>query len=450
MFRRRRSSTHGTRHVAGKTLTAVAVCGRAFLNNCIKKVLIVAPASVVPVWSKEFNDYANFPFEVKTLDGSVTKRKAALNNWESNESLLQVTVTNYEAIRLMEEEIEDWQPDLIICDESTRIKNPQSKQSKALHRLAEETKYRLILNGTPISNNALDLFSQYKLLNRDVFGDSYSVFCAKYAIFGGFEDRQIVGYQNMPELIEKAHSIAFRCTKEECRDLPEQIDQTLYCELEKDAKRAYNQLVKESVIEFENGDVLTAANVLARLLRLSQLSGGFMKNELGEIFQVSNAKMNLLEECLDDLMTVNRKVVIFVRFIPEINAIKELLEKKKIGYRYIFGEVPLKDRGEAVSQFQNDPEIKVFLAQIQCAGLGITLTAADTAIFYSLDFSFANYDQCRARIHRIGQKNNCNYLHLVAKGTVDEKILQALHGKRAIATEVIDNWRDYLGIGKEG
>jgi SNF2 family DNA or RNA helicase len=101
-------------------------------------------------------------------------------------------------------------------------------------------------------------------------------------------------------------------------------------------------------------------------------------------------------------------------------------------------------RGEAVRRFQEEPSCKVFVAQIQTAGLGITLTAADTAIFYSLDYSFANYDQARARLHRIGQRNSVTYIHLVARGTVDEKVLKALQKKKSVADEVVDNWRDYF------
>ena len=101
-------------------------------------------------------------------------------------------------------------------------------------------------------------------------------------------------------------------------------------------------------------------------------------------------------------------------------------------------------RGEAVRRFQEEPECKVFVAQIQTAGLGITLTAADTAIFYSLDYSFANYDQARARLHRIGQRNAVTYIHLVSRGTVDEKVLKALQKKKSVADEVVDNWRDYF------
>lgn len=428
----------------GKTLTAIAIVGRRFLRGEIQRGLVVAPASVVPVWPKEFALHADFPHEVLALEGPVAKREQTLLNWQPAPGKLQVAVVNYEATWRMEEALARWKPDMIICDESQRIKTPGAKQSKTMHRLGRLAKYRLILTGTPVTQGPLDFFSQYKFLDPDIFGNSYYAFRARYAIMGGFENRQVVGYKNLPELIKKAHSIAFRVTKEEALDLPPFTDQVLYCELERKALSIYTQLKKESVAELSNEKVLTATNILSRLLRLSQLTGGYLGDGEGGIEQVSKAKMKLLEETLDDLLGAGKKVIIFARFLPEIQGIRKLLEAKGVDYEWIAGEVPMNARGEAVRRFQEEPSCKVFVAQIQTAGLGITLTAADTAIFYSLDYSFANYDQARARLHRIGQRNSVTYIHLVARGTVDEKVLRALKSKRDVATKVVDNWKDYF------
>lgn len=132
----------------------------------------------------------------------------------------------------------------------------------------------------------------------------------------------------------------------------------------------------------------------------------------------------------------------FARFVPEIEAIKSMLERKKLGYRLIYGAT--KDRAEQVKDFQEDADVKVFVGQLQTTGMGLTLTAASVAVFYSLDFSYANYEQSRARIHRIGQKEKCLYIHLVAKDTVDEKIMNALKHKGDIAKLMVDDWRTLL------
>lgn len=425
-------------------MTAIAIAGRAYLNGKIKKLLVVCPNSVVPVWPKELGNYAGFPYEAHALIGSsVAKKTEGLNRWKSGK-YLQVAIVNYESAWRMIDELIDWGPDMIICDESQRIKTPGARQSKGLHKLGAAAKYRLILTGTPVSNGPLEFWSQYRFLDPTIFAPSFYAFRNRYAIMGGYQRHQVVGYQNLPELTRKAHSVAFRVTKAEALDLPESIDQYLYCSLEKQAQAHYNQMVKESVAELSAETTVTAANVLSRLLRLSQFAGGFYRDEEGKLHEVSSAKMNLFKETLDDLMDAGKKVVVFARFLPEIDAIVNHLKKTKIGYSLITGAVPTKERGEVVDRFQTDPDCRVFVAQEATAGLGITLHAADTAIFYSLDYSYANYDQCRARIARIGQQNSCTFIHLVAEQTVDEQIVKALAEKQNLASSIVDNWRDLI------
>jgi len=196
------------------------------------------------------------------------------------------------------------------------------------------------------------------------------------------------------------------------------------------------------LMELESGEVVRAANVLSRLLRLSQITGGYMQDEQGKVVCISEAKTKLLEETLDDLLDAGKKVVIVARFIPEIKAMRKILESKNIDYAWIAGEV--KDRGEQVRRFQEDENYRVFIAQIQTGSLGITLTAANTEIFYSQSYSYADYDQARARIHRITQVNKCTYIHLVARNTIDEKVLEILQQKKSVADMIIDNWREYF------
>ena len=132
-------------------------------------------------------------------------------------------------------------------------------------------------------------------------------------------------------------------------------------------------------------------------------------------------------------------MVVIARFLPEIHAIEKLLEKKGLRYSVIHGGVT--DRPAQIEAFQNDPAVRVFIGQIATAGLGITLTAASTMIFYSLDYSMSNYEQTRARIHRVGQKHPCTYIHLAARGTIDEKVLKALRDKADLAKALVDDYR---------
>lgn len=424
----------------GKSLIATAIAGRRYLDGQIKKLLVVCPTSIMFVWQDEFEKFADFPYSLIVLNGPVKKRIQLLQDFQGPG--LQVVVINYEATWRMEDELKKWAPDMIICDESQRIKTPSAQQSKCMHRLGKIAKYKMILTGTPVTQGPLDFFSQYKFLDPGIFGNSYYAFRARYAVMGGFEGRQVISYQNLPELIEKAHSIAFRVTKAEALDLPDQIDTIRYCELEPKAQRMYEQMRKECVAELSDEKTVTAANVLAKLLRLQQMTGGFLGDGEGIVQKVSSAKLLVLKEILEDIVIdAGKKLVIFARFRPEIAAIEKLLQELNIKYECIHGDIDMGARGEKVKAFQTDPDTKVFVAQLQTAGLGITLTAADTAVFYSLDFSFANYDQAKARLHRIGQKNNVTNIHLVVKGTVDAKVMGALKKKKNVADVVVDGWR---------
>jgi SNF2 family DNA or RNA helicase len=172
------------------------------------------------------------------------------------------------------------------------------------------------------------------------------------------------------------------------------------------------------------------------------MAGGNVNTDDGHLVRVHEAKLMALKEELELLLADDsRKVVIFARFLPEINQILELLNEMKLEHRVITGAVGQAERGEVVHEFQTDAEVRVITCQIQTAGLGITLTAADTAIFYSMDFSLANHEQAKARIHRIGQHHPVTYMYLLAENTVDEKIFEALKSKKSIADQVIDDWR---------
>ena len=421
----------------GKTLISIGIAGYLYLQKEINKLLIVAPLSITKVWEEEFQKFADFDYQLEVLEGPTKEKSETLRNLFGTK--LQVAVVNYESCWRMEKEIALWKPDMIICDESSKIKNPQAKQSKALHRLGKISKHNMILTGTPVTNNPLDFFSQYKFLDESIFGGSYYSFRARYAIMGGYGNYQVVGYKNLQEITEKAHSIAFRITKKEALDLPEQVDVTRYVELEPMARAIYNQVERDSYAELSQGEVVVR-NVLTKLLRLSQITGGYIKDEFSEIEeQVSSAKLNALEEIIEECLDADKKVVVFARFISEIDAITKMLKHYGIKYSLIRGDV--KDRASEVEKFQNDKDVKVFVGQLQTTGMGITLTASDTAVFYSLSYNFADYEQAKARIHRIGQKNNCTYIHLIAKKTIDEKVMEALSKKKNIADLVVDNWK---------
>ena len=430
----------------GKTLTAIALMGRLALDGRIQRALVVAPLAVLPVWEKDMAAYASYPYALRIVHGAAkAKAQAWLDLTEGPGGLLKVMVINYDGLRSAENmtRIAAFAPDMVILDEGQRIKNHQSRQAKAAHAIGAAARYRLLLTGTPVGNSPLDLWSQYKFLDPAIFERSFYAFRAHYAVMGGYGGFEIIRYQHLDELTEKAHAIAHRVTKAQALDLPERIDQTLYCQLEPAALRAYRQMQRDKVAELAEGKA-TAPQIVTQMMRLSQITGGFLQADGGgTLTRVSRAKLSLLRETLEDLLEAGKKVVIFARFRAEIADILALcLELGGPGStRSIWGEVASKDYGQAVEDFQTDPQVRLFVAQIQAAGAGITLHAAHTAIFYSLDYSYLNYDQAKARIHRIGQRQPCTYIHLVAQGTIDEEVLSALAAKKNIAEDIVDNWR---------
>lgn len=422
----------------GKSLTAIAITGALSQASQIRRVLIVAPLSILGVWEEEFQKFAAFPYALAVLSGSSAKKLDTLRHM--NGTALQVVVVNYESAWRLEKALTAWHPDLIIADEGHKIKTHNIAASKAMHRMGAKASYRLLLTGTVITNKAIDVFSQYKFLNPAIYGNSFYAFRNRYFDMVGYGNHTPVLKKSMEgELTEKLHSISYRATKAECLDLPETTDVIRQVELEPAALRIYRGLVKESYAELASGEV-TATNILTRLLRLSQLTGGFLGNdETAAVEQVSAAKLSALEDILDGAMAEGKKLVIIARFLPEIRAICKLLEKRGLGYSCITGEV--KNRDEQVARFQKEPEIMAFVGQIATAGLGITLTAASTMVFYSLDYSMSNFEQTKARIHRVGQRMPCTYLYLVARGTVDEKVLAALESKADLARTLVDDYR---------
>lgn len=438
----------------GKSLTTVMIAGRQYLDGYIKRLLIVAPASVCAVWPAEFEKWGDFPAQIELILGTRDKRLAALKRLmcpaaPNAQDPLRVAVINYESTWRLEEELAEFAADMIVCDESQRIKGHTTAQSKAMHRLGDTARYKLILTGTPVQNDTRDVWSQYRFLAPSIFGTRYRPFEQRYAIMGGVGNHQYFGPMNLDEMTRKAHSVAFRVTKEECLDLPEQMFEDRVVALDSRSEGLYKRMKEDSYTELTDGGEVTAENVLTRLLRLQQITGGYISDDEGKTTQVNTAKLDALRDiiesyCIDD----GRKLVVFARFRAEIDGIMkmvdELFEGTGLERVAIWGDIESSKRGALVEQFQTDPNTRVFIGQIDACAEGITLTAANTTVYYSVNWNLAKYQQSLARIHRIGQRNACTYIHLIVPKTIDEKIMQALHKKEDLAKSVVDNWRIYF------
>ena len=437
----------------GKTITSIAIMGMLYQEGKIDRVLVVAPTSVVAVWPHELSDYADFPFTAETLLAEKRKCIKSLSDLRRYPyPKLKVAVINYEKTWREEYKnaLKEYDPDLIICDESQRIKGHDSKQSEAMHELGDVARYKMILSGTPVQNNVTDIWSQYRFLDKSVFGELYYPFERHYCQMHPVFKSKVIRNLNEDELKVKEHSIAFRVTKEEALDLPEQTFETRYIEMSAKERRIYDTLLRESVAEIEGGGTVTAMNILTKLTRLQQFTGGFLVKDGGEKpEQVSTAKLDALKDIIEDyVIDGGKKLVVFANHVAEVEAIIKMAEKTlktdKTGKKVacIQGSVKKELRGDIIERFQKDPDTVLIVGQIDTLGVGVTLTAADTCVYYSKTYNYATYEQSLSRIHRIGQRNVCTYIDLVCEDSVDERITEALKKKEDLATNIVDNWKE--------
>ena len=426
----------------GKTLVGIAVSGFLYRSHMshIGRVLIVCPLSITDVWKTEYALFADFPYKLTILTGSTDKKKEQiLDSCMDTDGSLQILVVNYESAWRLEKELLDFKPDLVICDEGHKIKESHTRQSKAMHHLGDAAPWKLLMTGTLITNKELDVFSQYRFVNPNIFGTSFYRFRNTFFEMKGYGNHIPVFKKALTEtFLKRMHCIAFRTTKAECLDLPDITEEVRQVELEPKAMQVYRELEKESITQLKNSEV-SAVNVLTKLLRLTQITGGFVTDDEGKSICVSTAKLNALQDIIESTVNDGKKLVVIAHFVSELDAIQEFLKKKGIRYSVIRGGI--RNRDEQIKDFQSDPSVPVFLGQISAAGLGITLTAASTMCFFSLSYSMSDFEQAKARIHRAGQKENCHYIYLIAKNTVDRKILRSLRNKTDLAKALVDDWR---------
>ncbi len=416
----------------GKTMVAICLIGYRALKQGVRRVLIVCPKPVIPVWPRELKKHVKFEYQLTAQ----YKFKVP----DSTEEL-SIWVLNYDKIKTREKIIKKWDPEYIILDESHKIKNRGTKRSKAITRIGRDCNYRTILTGTPLGQSPLDIFSQYLFLDPDVFGTHWDTFTNRYAKMGGFKGYKVIGHKNLGELAEKVHSIAFRVTKEECLDLPDKVYQNLYCEPGAESKRVYKELEEEfsTIVE---GEEVEVDLVISQMMKLRQVTGGILKGEDDRLLSVAQDKLEALQDYLES-RDKGRKAIIFVSFTHEIRFIGNLLAKMGIGFLTLSGATPGEDRNILEETFRQDPSYGIVIIQASTGAEGLDFTVADTAIFYSPFFSFIQYEQACARIHRIGQKNTCYYINLVMEGTIDEKIVELIKGHSSLSKRLLDKDRNY-------
>ena len=339
---------------------------------------------------------------------------------------------------------------LMAVDESTTIKTPTSKRTRAIITLGKHAVYRRILTGSPVTKSPLDLYSQCAFLNENLLDHtSFYSFRNRYAHmvdrnFGGRRVQIISSYKNLNELEEILKVFSYRVQKKDCLDLPKKIFINRIVELSQEQKNAYSTM-KSAALALLKGKMTTAPHALTQLMRLHQITCGHLKSDDGTI---TNLKHNRIEELVDVLSEMEGKVIIWANYIHDIEEIVKRI-KKEYGDDSIvqyYGATSSDDRQKAIKKFQDpNSSVKYFVGNTQTGGYGITLTEASNVIYYSNSYDLEKRLQSEDRAHRIGQKKSVTYVDLIAEKTVDEKIIKALRNKINIASTIMgDTLEDWI------
>ena len=331
---------------------------------------------------------------------------------------------------------------LMTIDESTTIKNPTAKRTKAIVALGKEAYYKRILTGSPVTKSPLDLFSQCNFLSDELLeSGSYYSFKNRYAVmkthnFGGRRVQLVHSYQRLDELASILKGFSYRVLKEECLDLPDKIYIRREVELSKEQLQAYSTM-KSAALATLKGKMATAPHVLTQMMRLHQITCGHLKNDDGTTTEIKSNRMTELMNLLDE---TEGKVIIWGNYIYDIENLvkaigKEYGEDSVVQY---YGATSSDDRAKAIKKFQDpDSKVRFFIGNPQTAGYGITLTAAGTVVYFSNGYDLEKRLQSEDRAHRIGQTKSVTYVDFIAPKTVDEKIVKALRNKINIASQVM-------------
>jgi len=420
----------------GKTKVIIDSAAYLYGKGKITALVVIAPNGVHRNWLKEIDIHmpdwcTNQSFYYTS--GMTKKRIEEYDKVFASENNLKIFTFNVEAFTSPKaiyymQKILVSNKVMLVVDESSRIKRPGAKRTKIITKFGKQADYKRIMTGTPVTKGPEDVYSQFKFLDPQTLGyDSFYSFRARYCVMGGFENKQIISYQNIDELTRNIEGHSFRVLKKDCLDLPDKIYQRHYVEMTAKQKKLYQNMKKSFVAELE-GNMIEAPEAITRLLRLQQILCGWFPSE-GSVTQIDeqNPRIEAMKEILSD---IDSKVIIWARFKADLRAIERALGDLAVSYH---GDVSSDAREVAVDRFQNDPKIQYFIGQPQSGGIGLTLTAADYVIYYSNSFDLEQRMQSEDRCHRIGTKNNVTYIDIETRKTVDSKIIQALREKKSLA-----------------
>lgn len=447
----------------GKTWCLLADAERLFQAGEIQALLVIAPNGVHTNWiRREIPQHVSVPHIARSWRTGAGKRQIEhmCEVFEPKKGL-RIFAINIDALitkkgfAIAQDFIKMFKT-MIVVDESSRIKNPAAGRTKAVMALRQFAHCARIATGTPVTNAPVDVFSQMEFLQSGLLGTAnYRAFFAEYAelmkpdhpMMQRMIERnprvaraQVVArdkdgrpkWRNLDKLQRLLEPHTYRVRKDECLDLPPKIYQSHYFELSPAQVQAYKLMENEQRMAL--GEELVAVQALSAGIKLQQITSGFVLHEGAPHYvSKSNPRLAALMDLIEDL---DGQFIIWARFREEIRAITEMLRESKIPAVAYFGDISAADREIAVDEFQRGAA-RAFVGQQQAAGMGLTLTAAQTAIYYSNDFNLEHRLQSEDRCHRKGTKGRVVYIDLVAEDSIDETITRALQHKSDVAAAIL-------------
>ena len=442
----------------GKTKVLIDNLAMLYDKGKVNGALIIAPKGVVGTWyNNEIpNHLPDHIGEVTILwQSNITKKqKEKLESLFEVEESLHILIMNVEAFSTTKgmefaKKFLSCHETMMAIDESTTIKTPTAKRTKNILKLGESAKYRRIMTGSPVTKNPLDLFTQCEFLDPYLLDHaSYYSFRNRYAVMKSMHVRgrtiQVVhAFQNLGELSDKLQGFSYRVLKEDCLDLPPKNFTKRHIVLTSEQRKIYEQM-KKTALATLNGKVTSTVTVLTQLMRMQQITCGHFTADDGSTQLIPNNRttelMNVLEE-------TEGKAIIWANYQKDITNIIEGIVKEYgpgsvVDY---YGLTPQDERQENIRKFQNDENCRFIVGTPQTGGYGITLTQANTVIYYSNGYDLEKRLQSEDRAHRIGQTKSVTYVDIICEDTVDEKITKALRKKINIASEVLgEELKDWI------
>lgn len=432
----------------GKTRIDIAVTGYRFQQNQVHRWVVICPSIAKDVWKIELENTLDVPHEVTIVEGKADERKLLLKTWGSP-GVLSILIMNPEATWRLKKLLYKVNPDKVTIDESHRIKNRATKQSATIYHLGKRAEYRTIMTGT-FMTVPTDAFSQFKFLDPSIFGTKY-----KRGRFGGpdgFIERYVqtfgpggfkpATYKNLDELAQKVASVSYQLTREQAGGFPTEQYQNITFTLTNPAKKHYKEMfddLRTEVATTTGSEEVVADIILTRLLRLQQVTSGFLPAEEGEV-PLGSDRIDALQGLVEEYPTTE-PLVILCRYHFELRAVDALMAKLGRSKAVISGKIPQAERDRIKHAFQGGA-IDTVIAQIRSVGIAIDLSRSKTAIFYSTPQSLIDYDQAKARvIARTG--GSVSIIHLVAKGTVDDDVVENTRTRGNLVAKVLSKINSY-------